>query len=92
MLPTVLQCLAMHTSSRGITDSAVSIVAALLEAAHDGIRAFGGAPKNCKVVSSSRGRSVRLCGERRVKPSPANQERPLKKRSGFLSLLTLNLT
>lgn len=35
-LPTVLQCLALHTTSRGITDSAVAVAGALLAAAHEG--------------------------------------------------------
>lgn len=34
-LPTVLQCLALHTTSRGITDSTVAVAGALLAAAHE---------------------------------------------------------
>lgn len=35
-LSTVLHCLALHSTSRGITDSAVAVAGALLAAAHEG--------------------------------------------------------
>lgn len=52
-LPTVLQCLALHSTSRGITDSAVTVARALLAAAHASGWATTGSQGSQKVKSHS---------------------------------------
>lgn len=51
-LSTVLHCLALHSTSRGITDSAVAVAGALLAAAHEGGWESISATKNYMVHTS----------------------------------------